>query len=163
MAGSIGFIRKSCMGVATFRLTGWSPDSAQIAYLQLDESPVKDFVVVDHLPVQQNIEVTSYPKAGAPNPNVKIGVVNAAGGPTRWLNMDKYRNVEPLVVRVGWKPDSAAVVFMVQNREQTWMDVNFGMRLREILRQPFARPARRGWSGTITRLPNGSGTGRSYG
>jgi dipeptidyl-peptidase 4 len=113
-------------GRGNFQAYWWSPDSAQIAYLQLDESPVKDFVVVDHLPVQQNVEVTSYPKAGAPNPNVKVGVVNLAGGPTRWLDMDKYQNVAALVVRVGWKPDSTKVVFMVQNREQTWMDVNFG-------------------------------------
>ena len=113
-------------GRGNFQAYWWSPDSSRIVYLQLDESPVKDFVVVDHLPVQQNVEVTSYPKAGAPNPNVKVGIVNVAGGPTRWLDTHKYQGAEPLVVRVGWKPDSTRVVFMVQNREQTWMDVNFG-------------------------------------
>ena len=113
-------------GRSNFQAYWWSPDSTKIAYLQLDESPVKDFVVVDHIPVQQEIEITSYPKAGAPNPNVKVGVISAAGGSTRWLDTYKYQSVEPLVVRVGWKPDSSQVVFLVQNREQTWMDVNFG-------------------------------------
>ena len=113
-------------GRGNFQAYWWSPDSTKIAYLQLDESPVKDFVVVDHIPVQQEIEITSYPKAGAPNPNVKVGVISVAGGSTRWLDTYKYQSVEPLVVRVGWKPDSSQVVFLVQNREQTWMDVNFG-------------------------------------
>jgi len=113
-------------GRSNFQAYWWSPDSTKIAYLQLDESPVKEFVVVDHIPVQQDVEITAYPKAGAPNPNVKVGVVGAAGGPTRWLDMYRYQSVEPLVVRVGWKPDSKEVFFLVQNREQTWMDVNFG-------------------------------------
>lgn len=112
-------------GRGNFKGFWWSPDSSKIVYLQLDESPVKDFVVVDHIPVQQTVEVTSYPKAGAPNPNVKLGVVPVAGGATRWMDMYKYQSVEPLVVRVGWKPDSKTLYFMVQNREQNWLDLNF--------------------------------------
>src|SRR5262249_37076370 len=42
----------------------WSPDSTNIAYLQLDESSVKDFTIVDHIPNQQGLEVYDYPKAG---------------------------------------------------------------------------------------------------
>lgn len=113
-------------GRGDFKAFWWSPDSSRIVYLQLDESEVRDFVVVDHIPVQQTVEVTSYPKAGAPNPGVKVGVVKVAGGETRWFEMDKYRSVEPLVVRVGWKPDASRVYFMVQNREQNWLDLNFG-------------------------------------
>jgi dipeptidyl-peptidase-4 len=112
-------------GRGDFKAFWWSPDSSKLAYLQLDESAVRDFVVVDHLPVQQNVEITSYPKAGAPNPAVKIGVVRAAGGETRWLDIYKYQSVEPLIVRVGWKPDGSRIYFMVQNREQNWLDLNF--------------------------------------
>ncbi|MEP7270784.1 MAG: S9 family peptidase [Acidobacteriota bacterium] len=112
-------------GRGDFKAYWWNPDSTKIVYLQLDESPVRDFVVVDHLSVQQNLEVTSYPKSGAPNPGVRIGIVSVAGGQTRWLDMFRYQSVEPLVVRVGWKPDGSRAYFMVQNREQNWLDLNF--------------------------------------
>src|SRR5438128_2999966 len=55
-------------GRGNFRAYWWSPDSTRIAYLQLDERPVKHFAVVDHIPYQQNVESELYPKAGAPNP-----------------------------------------------------------------------------------------------
>jgi len=42
---------------------------------------VKHFAVVDHIPYQQNVESELYPKAGAPNPGVKLFTVRAAGGP----------------------------------------------------------------------------------
>ncbi len=112
-------------GRGNFKGYWWSPDATKIVYLQLDEAPVMDFVVVDHLPLKQTIETTSYPKAGTPNPSVRLGVVSAAGGETRWIDLFKYQSAEPLIVRVDWKPDGKKVVFMVQNREQTWLDLNF--------------------------------------
>jgi dipeptidyl-peptidase 4 len=112
-------------GRGNFKGYWWSPDSKQIVYLQLDESPVKDFVVVNHLPYQQDVEVTPYPKAGMPNPNVRIAAVSAAGGESRFADIFKYQGSEPLVVRVGWKPDSSKFYFLIQNREQTWLDLCF--------------------------------------
>jgi hypothetical protein len=51
-----------------------------IAYIRFDESPVPEFTVVDHIPYPQRIELTPYPKAGDPNPIVKLGIVNVIGG-----------------------------------------------------------------------------------
>ncbi len=62
-------------GRGNFGAYWWSPDSTRIAYLRIDEHPVPDFTVVDHIPYDQNVEVTPYPKAGDPNPIVKLGVV----------------------------------------------------------------------------------------
>jgi dipeptidyl-peptidase-4 len=111
-------------GRGDFKGYWWSPDSTKIAYLRLDENPVKEFVVIDHIPRLQGVEVTPYPKAGDPNPSVQLGVVAASGGETRWVDIFKYQQSEPLVVRVGWTPDARRVVYQIQNREQTWMDVN---------------------------------------
>jgi dipeptidyl-peptidase 4 len=112
-------------GRGNFKGYWWSPDSKQIVYLQLNESEVKDFVVVNHLPSQQDVEVTSYPKAGMPNPTARLAVVSAAGGESRFADIFKYQGSEPLIVRVGWKPDSSKVYFLIQNREQTWLDLCF--------------------------------------
>ena len=111
-------------GRGDFKSYWWSPDSTKLAYLQLNEAPVKEFTVIDHIPNQQDVELYNYPKPGMPNPTVKLGVVNSAGGNTRWVDIFKYEKSEPLVARVGWKPDSSKIVYHIANREQTWLDVN---------------------------------------
>ena len=103
----------------------WSPDSSRIAYLRLDERPVHRFTVVDQVPHFQTIETTPYPKAGDPNPKVQLGVVSAAGGPTRWIDISGYEPAQPLISRVAWTPDSRKVAYQIQNRQQTWLDLNF--------------------------------------
>jgi hypothetical protein len=70
------------------------------------------------------LEVTPYPKAGDPNPIVKLGIVNAAGGATRWADTYKYLPTELLITRVGWTPDSRKVIFHAQDRAQTYLDLN---------------------------------------
>ena len=112
-------------GRGNFGAYWWSPDSASIAYLRFDERPVPEFTVVDHIPYDQTLEVTSYPKAGDPNPIVKLGIVNAIGGETRWIDTFKYEPTDFLISRVTWTPDSKKVAFEAQNREQTFLDLNF--------------------------------------
>ncbi len=112
-------------GRGNFSAYWWSPDSTTLAFLRFDENPVPEFTVVDHIPYYQNVEVTPYPKAGAPNPIVKLGVVSAAGGDIRWVDTFKYQPEDFLISRVDWTPDSKKVIFQAQNREQTYLDVNF--------------------------------------
>jgi dipeptidyl-peptidase-4 len=112
-------------GRGNFEAYWWSPDSTKLAYLRLDESPVPDFTVVDHIPYHQRLEVTPYPTSGDPNPVVQLGVINAAGGATRWVDTFKYQPTDFLIVRVSWTPDSAKVAYQAQNREQTFLDLNF--------------------------------------
>jgi dipeptidyl-peptidase 4 len=112
-------------GRGNFEGCWWSPDSTMLAYLRLDEAPVPEFPVVDHIPYDQNVELTPYPKAGDPNPIVKLGIVNAAGGPTQWVDTYKYQPSDLLIVRVTWTPDGKKVAYQAQNREQTFLDLNF--------------------------------------
>ena len=112
-------------GRGNFEAYWWSPDSSKLAYLRLDENPVPEFTVVDHIPYHQTLEVTPYPEAGDPNPIVQLGVINAAGGATRWVDNYKYQPSDFLIVRVSWTPDGKKVVYQAQNREQTFLDLNF--------------------------------------
>jgi dipeptidyl-peptidase-4 len=112
-------------GRGNFKGYWWSPDASKIVYLQLDESKVNGYTIVDHVPNQPEPEVYSYPKSGTSNPAAKLGVVNVSGGLTRWIDLSVYQAVEPLIPRVSWKPDGKKVVFSISNREQTWMDLNF--------------------------------------
>ena len=55
-------------GRGNFRGYWWSPDSTRIAYLQLDDSDVPGYTIVDHIPYYPEVEEWDYPKAGDPNP-----------------------------------------------------------------------------------------------
>ena len=104
----------------------WSPDSSRLAFLQLNEEPVPEFTVIDHLPYRLGVETWAYPKAGDPNPTVKLGVVTVAGGTPTWIDTDEYAPIQFLIVGVDWTPDSRQVVYQVQDREQTWLDLKLG-------------------------------------
>lgn len=102
----------------------WSPDSKRLAYLRIDDRQVPPFTVVDHVPYEQVVERWYYPKAGDPNPGVTLGVVSAGGGQTRWMDLSKYPETDRIISAVSWSPDNRDVVFYVQNRLQTWLDLN---------------------------------------
>jgi dipeptidyl-peptidase-4 len=110
-------------GRGNFRAYWWSPDSARLAFLQLDERAVHRFTIPDHIPYRQNVEEELYPKAGDPNPVAKLFTVTASGGTPREVNTEPYTGADFLIVDVSWSPDNR-VVYEVTNREQTWLDVN---------------------------------------
>jgi dipeptidyl-peptidase 4 len=111
-------------GRGVFRGYWWSPDSSRLAFLQLDQQPVPEYTLVDDISYRPVVEVSDYPKAGDPNPKARLGVVAAAGGDVKWIDLDSYRKTDFLIVRVGWTPDSREVMHQVQDREQTWLDLN---------------------------------------
>src|SRR6059036_285671 len=55
----------------------WSPDGKEIAFLQMDETTVPIYPIVDWLPTHAKLDMEKYPKAGDPNPNVRIGVISS--------------------------------------------------------------------------------------
>jgi dipeptidyl-peptidase-4 len=113
-------------GRGRFRGYWWSPDSARLAFLQLDERPVPEYTIVDDITYRPKVEVTDYPKAGDPNPKVRLGIVEASGGTPSWTQLDAYASIDLLIVDVDWTPDARQVAFQVQDREQTWLDLNLG-------------------------------------
>ena len=100
----------------------WSPDSTQIAFLQFNEAAVPEYALVDDLPYHPDIRRWHYPKAGDPNPVVRLGIVSTSAGPVRWVDTSRYTDF--LVVSVTWAPDGRDVVYQIQNRTQTWLDLN---------------------------------------
>ena len=113
-------------GRGNFQGYWWSPDSKHLALLKLDESPVQEFVLVRESPARPAVEKANYPKTGEPNPVVEIGAITIADGSVRWFDTTAYPATDRLVVRVTWAPDGKEVLFQVQNREQTWLDMLAG-------------------------------------
>jgi dipeptidyl-peptidase 4 len=110
-------------GRGEFRGFWWSPDSRRLALLVLDQSQVHPHAIADHLAVEQTLEVTRYPKAGATLPSARLAIVEAAGGPLTWVKLPRQGAENLLIVRVGWTPDSQSVVYQLQGREQNWLEL----------------------------------------
>jgi dipeptidyl-peptidase-4 len=110
-------------GRGNFQAAWWSPSSSHLAYLRLEESAVHPFVVVDHLPFRLDVERTAYPKAGDPNPTVALGVARVRDGQNVWVDLSDYATQEFLVVQVGWNREGTRLIYQVQDREQTWLDL----------------------------------------
>lgn len=96
----------------------WSPDGKSIAYWQFDASGIKNFILTDNTqglyPVLTEIP---YPKAGTTNAAVRVGVVNAAGGTTKWVNTpgDLRQNY---IVMLEWLENSSELILQHMNRLQ---------------------------------------------
>jgi dipeptidyl-peptidase-4 len=110
-------------GRGNFGAFWWSPDAKRIAYLVIDETEVPEYIVTDHRSVHPDNEHWRYPKAGDPNPKATLHVVDVASGASTAVDLAPWKDEELLIVRVGWRPDSSEVIFQVQNRVQTWIDL----------------------------------------
>jgi dipeptidyl-peptidase-4 len=93
----------------------WSPDSRSIAYEEADLSPVETAYIGDPLAPQQKPVAFRYPRAGTANAIVRLGVMSAAGGPTKWVPWDN--KAYPYLARVEWMK-GGPLALLVQNREQ---------------------------------------------
>ncbi len=100
----------------------WSPDSKSVFYLQFDTSREPVFPHEDLLRVRALFEPQRYPQVGENNAEVRLGVVPAAGGATKWLDAGDTRDAY-LIARGGWMPDSKAVYAIRLNRVQTKLEM----------------------------------------
>ena len=104
----------------------WSPDSRQIAFLEMDERSVTKYPLVDFLSVDGETSWEAYPKAGEANPRVRVGVISV---PTkeepevapRWMNTGT--DAEVYLARVNWLPDGQRLAIQRMSRSQKKLDL----------------------------------------
>jgi dipeptidyl-peptidase-4 len=100
----------------------WSPDGKDIAYLQMDETHVPTYPITDWLPTHPKLEQEKYPKAGDPNPVVRLGVVSSSGGKTKFISLGDDKDI--YIPRFGWVRDGILWA-EVLNRAQDTLDLYF--------------------------------------
>jgi dipeptidyl-peptidase-4 len=115
----------------------WSPDGKRIAYWQFDTTHVKNFPltydtgapykVTTGIPypefgVYPTVRQIPYPQPGTANSSVRVGVVPAVGGETRWIEVPGYSN-DNYIARMEWAGDSDTLVLQHLNRLQNTNDV----------------------------------------
>jgi dipeptidyl-peptidase-4 len=94
----------------------WSPDSKSIAYLQMDETKVPQYPITDWIPTHATIDNQRYPQPGDPNPAVRVGIVPARGGKTRFIEVPFSTNND-YIPRFGWI-DPSTIYLEVLTRDQ---------------------------------------------
>ncbi|HMT06684.1 MAG TPA: DPP IV N-terminal domain-containing protein, partial [Pyrinomonadaceae bacterium] len=97
----------------------------------------------------QVVETMSYPKAGEPNPIVRLGIADVTktsflpnagripkvggklpptllrfGDNVKFADLSAYKPEDLLIARVSWSRDSGVVLYQAFNREQTFLDLN---------------------------------------
>ena len=100
----------------------WSPDNKQILFLQMNEAKVPTYPITDFIPQHPTVYEEKYPKVGDPNPEVRIGVINAGGGKPKWIHLTNDKDV--YVPRFGWVRDGL-IWAMVLNRAQNELALYF--------------------------------------
>ncbi len=67
----------------------WSPDSRYLAYQETDTSSVDEWHIADPARPDQPPQPWRYPRAGANNARVRLGVMAVDGGETTWIDWDR--------------------------------------------------------------------------
>jgi dipeptidyl-peptidase-4 len=99
-----------------YRAFWWSPDSKRLVFFRFDETKVPVFPIFNADGVHGSLENTHYPKAGDPNPEVKIGFIAVPESKIVWTNFnekdDQYFGTP------FWTPDSKQLICQWMNRGQ---------------------------------------------
>ncbi len=104
----------------------WSPDGKSVAYWQLNADSVRNFTLIDDTDSLYSYTIPiQYPKAGQDNSAARVGVVSAAGGETRWLNIPGDPR-ENYLARMDWAANSNELLLQRLNRLQNTDEVLLG-------------------------------------
>jgi dipeptidyl-peptidase 4 len=99
----------------------WSPDSRRIAYWQFDSTGVGIFSLIDDTTeTYPKVTRIPYPKVGTTNSAVRIGVVAADGGMTKWMKAPGDPR-EYYLARLDWL-DPQTLAIQQLNRLQNQND-----------------------------------------
>jgi dipeptidyl-peptidase-4 len=101
----------------------WSPDSKNLAYLQMNEATVPQYPITDWIPTHATVELQHYPQPGDNNPSVRVGVVSARGGKTAWIKLP-IQPGQDYIPRFGWV-DTKTVWIETLSRDQQHKSIYF--------------------------------------
>ena len=94
----------------------WSPDSTKLAFMRFDDSPVPVFPIYHADGQHGELEQQRYPKAGDPNPWVRMGVVTVAEGGVVWMDFEE--KADHYIAWPFWTADSQTLTVQWMNRGQ---------------------------------------------
>jgi len=116
-------------GRGNFQGHWWNPNGGMLAFLSLDESAVREFTLVNHVPEgfldRERIvttEVSNYPKSGDPNPFARMSIAHTSDRRVVPVDLSGFPK-DVLVMRVEWTPDGKTLLLSLSDRIQTWAEL----------------------------------------
>ena len=102
-----------------YRAFWWSPDGKKIAFYRFDDTEVPMFPIYSPFGQDGKLSRTRYPKAGEPNPKVRIGFVDVADGGLVWADFDE--NEDQYFGTPFWGPDGRTLFVGREPRVQNML------------------------------------------
>ncbi|MEX2299646.1 MAG: S9 family peptidase, partial [Bryobacterales bacterium] len=102
----------------------WSPDSLRIAYLEIDQGRVPVYPITDLIALEAAVDLQRYPKAGDPNPRVRLGVIEVKEAGRRKARTAWVRKDAEYLPRFSWVHATRLAVQYL-NRAQTELQLVF--------------------------------------
>lgn len=98
----------------------WNADDTHIAYLEFDETDVKEFTMTNYFGgLYPEYQTFKYPKVGEKNSKVKAYVYDVTRGKKVAVPLKNYE----YIARIKWTPDPKKVLFYTLNRHQNTLRV----------------------------------------
>ena len=105
-----------------YRAFWWSPDSRRLGFYRFDNSAVPMFPIYSPFGQDGTLLQTRYPKAGEPNPSVRIGIIEARrGAQPVWADFDD--SPEQYFGTPFWGADSQELYVSREPRRQSVLDL----------------------------------------
>lgn len=99
-----------------YRAFWWSPDSKKLAFFRSDDTKVPMFPIYNSKGQHGFLERTRYPKAGDPNPEVKVGLVAVEDGKVVWADFNEKD--DQYFGKPFWRQDGSNLLVQWMNRDQ---------------------------------------------
>lgn len=101
---------------SNYRAFWWSPDSKYVAFYRFDDGKVPVFPLYNALGQHGSTELTHYPKAGDPNPSVKLGFASVNAAQVIWADFDE--KADQYFGKPLWRPNSKGLIVQWLPRRQ---------------------------------------------
>ena len=119
-----------------YRAFWWSPDSKKICFMRFDDTKVPTFPIFVLKDQHGYLENEHYPKAGDPNPEVKIGVADISTQKVAWADFNEKE--DQYFGQILWTPENKLWVQWMNRGQDNLkiynVDLSNGQKLKSMMK-----------------------------